>query len=874
MAGTLTPLMQQYMQIKEQYQDCLLLFRLGDFYEMFFEDAITASRELEIVLTGRDCGLSERAPMCGVPYHSVDAYIQRLIEKGYKVALCEQLTDPIPGKNLVERDVVRVITPGTVIEENMLEERRNNFLLCIYLEEQHIGFAYADVSTGGFFLGELQGEEAQAQLLDELARIQPTEILANDAVFLQAQLARRLSSSYYLQNYASWAFEEQSAAARLLRHFNVASLEGFGCAQMRYGIAAAGAMLSYLEETQKNALMHIHTIRVMRRASYMLLDAATRRNLELTKPLHFGGSKKNTLLSLLDETQTAMGGRMLRSHVEQPLLLQADIERRLNAVAELHANLIGRDQLKEALSAIYDIERLCSRIAYGTVHARDCAALRASLARLPGIIGIAGQFCAPALKEIADTLDPMEDILTLLCAAIVEDPPLSIKEGGVIRDGYNQEVDTLRDASRNGKQWLLDLEATEREATGIKNLRISFNKVFGYYIEVTKSYQNLVPYHYQRRQTLANAERYITPALKEMEETILGAQEKLVVLEGKLFAGIREVLTAGIERLQGVAALLAELDVYQSLASVAADRGYCRPRINNEGLLSIKNGRHPVVERGDKAGFIPNDAFLDQNDNRLIILTGPNMAGKSTYMRQVALISLMAHMGSFVPAEEANIPLTDRIFTRVGASDDLASGQSTFMVEMSEMANILHSATPNSLLILDEIGRGTSTFDGLSIAWAVLEFIADPGRCGAKTLFATHYHELTELEGRLQGVKNYRITVKEVGEDILFLRKIMRGGADKSFGIQVARLAGLPNSVLKRAKELLKALERADINRINSKKLLPDEPQQQLSLLADGQKDDLLQELMQLDVDSLSPIDALNTLNTLHQRAKMIQRSR
>ncbi|MDR1619103.1 MAG: DNA mismatch repair protein MutS [Clostridiales bacterium] len=874
MAGNnITPLMRQYLALKEKYQDCLLLFRLGDFYEMFFEDAITASRELEIVLTGKDCGLEERAPMCGVPYHSVNTYIRRLIEKGYKVALCEQLSDSTPGQGLVERDVVRVITPGTVIEETMLDENANNYLLSIYLEGEDAGLAYADVSTGGSFVGELHGDLTFSQLMDELARIQPTEIIANDALFLQSGLVKRLSGSCcFLQNYAHWAYEEQAALRRLLRHFDVASLDGFGCSDMHYAICAAGALMAYLEETQKNALSHIHSMRFIRQTDYLMMDAATRRNLELTKPLHFEGSKKNTLLNLLDETQTAMGGRMLKTFIEQPLQDIGRINDRLEAVEDLGTNIIQRDALREALSSIYDIERLCSRIAYGTVNARDCAALRASLWKLPVIIDITKGFQAASLLKIADATDPLEDIKDLLARAIVDEPPLSIQAGNIIRKGYNAQVDALNDAKTNGQQWIADLETSEREATGIKNLRVSYNKVFGYYIEVTKSYQNLVPYHYQRRQTLANAERYITPALKEIEESILGAQEKCETLEAQLFGEIREILGGAIARLQDTAARMAELDVYQSLSRVASEKGYVRPAITNDGVIDIKNGRHPVVERANKGQFIQNDSYLDNENNRLIILTGPNMAGKSTYIRQVALITLMAHIGSFVPADQASICMTDRIFTRVGASDSLAAGQSTFMVEMSEMANILHNSTAHSLLLLDEIGRGTSTFDGLSIAWAVLEHIADPTLCGAKTLFATHYHELTELEGKLSGVKNYRITVKEMGDDIIFLRKIMRGSADKSFGVQVAKLAGLPESVLKRARELLHALEQADINKTASRHLGLDkgEPHLQLSLFNKGQKEALLMELSKLDIDALSPIQALNTLNDMHQRAKAI----
>ncbi|MDL2258351.1 DNA mismatch repair protein MutS [Eubacteriales bacterium OttesenSCG-928-K08] len=873
MPGSLTPLMRQYLDLKEQYKDCLLFFRLGDFYEMFFEDAITASKELEIVLTGRDCGLEERAPMCGVPYHSVEGYISRLIEKGFKVAICEQMSDPALSKGLVERDVVRVITPGTIIEETMLDESKNNFLVSLFFDNNSVGYAYADVSTGCFYLGELNGESYQTQLIDELARIQPSEILANDSLFLQAGLIRRLSSSYYMQNYAGWAYEEKNARERLLSHFQTASLDGFGCAQLRHGICAAGALLAYLSQTQKNAMEHIRSIQVIQKSDFMVLDSSTRRNLELTKPLHYGGSKKSTLLHLLDKTKTAMGSRLIRAWLEQPLQNRGEIEFRLAAVGELKENLIQRGVLREALGEIYDIERLCSRIAYNTINARDCVALKTSLLRLPTLIEHTLLCEAQLLKSTGESIDPLEDILSLLQSAIVDEPPLSVKEGGVIKAGYNEQVDELNNISEHGRSWLVSMEAKEREATGIKNLKIGFNKVFGYYIEVTKSYQSLVPYHYHRKQTLANAERYITPELKEIEDKILGAKDRLATLEYTLFTQIREKLLGVIPRLQHTAALIAQLDAVQALAQVASDHNYCRPGIADDGEISIVNGRHPVVERYVKDGFIPNNASLDQHENRLIILTGPNMAGKSTYMRQVALIVLLAHIGSFVPADEASICIVDRIFTRVGASDDLAAGQSTFMVEMSEMANILHNATPKSLLLLDEIGRGTSTFDGLSIAWAVLEHIAQTKRCRAKTLFATHYHELTELEGKLEGVRNYRTAVKEAGEDILFLRKVLRGGADKSFGIQVARLAGLPDEVIKRAREILRQLESADINRATSKKTNYEEPQQQLSLLSGAQKDTLIKALALMDVDSLTPLDALNQLNELHQEAKRIQKN-
>lgn len=870
MPANVTPMMEQYLRLKEKYGDCLLFFRLGDFYEMFFEDALTASRELEIVLTGRDCGLEERAPMCGVPYHAVDSYIARLIEKGYKVALCAQLTDPALSKGLVERDVVRVYTAGTVIEESMLDERANNYIVSLYYFDGGVGLACCDVSTGSFSVSEFQQDERADALMDELVRISPNEIIANDALFLQEPLVRRIQAMYRMSCQDGRNFEPAKAQGRLLRHFNVASLASFGCDKMALAIPAAGALIAYLEETQKNSLSHIRKITVLRRNLYMALDASTRRNLELTKPLHFEGSKRSTLLYLLDKTETSMGARLLRAYIEQPLQNIDEINARLDAVGELAEDMQSREALRGALDSIYDIERLCSRIAYGTINARDCVALRASLAKLPQVMELTGKLQSAAYLRIASRLDAMEDIRALLEAAIIDEPPVGVKDGGIIKSGYHDEVDTLREASENGKGWLARMEADERAATGIKNLKIGYNRVFGYYIDITKSYQHLVPYNYQRKQTLANSERYITPELKELEETITGAEEKLIQLEYELFVKIRETLAACIERLQNDAALIAELDVYCALAKAAFDNDYCRPKMLTNGAISITDGRHPVVERAIKDGFVPNNTQLDQKDNRLLILTGPNMAGKSTYLRQVALTVLMAHIGSFVPAKKASISVVDRIFTRIGASDNLASGQSTFMVEMSEVALILNSATPRSLLILDEIGRGTSTFDGLSIAWAVLEYIADPARCGAKALFATHYHELTELEGRLPGIKNYRISVKEVGEDIIFLRRIVRGSADKSFGVQVARLAGLPGDVIARAKELLVQLEAADINReIMNTCVREQGDEQQLTLFGSPKADDIVETLQNLDVNALTPMEAMNTLYDLHMRAKL-----
>lgn len=864
MAQNLTPMMRQYVELKEKYSDCLLFFRLGDFYEMFFDDAKTASKELELVLTGRDCGLPERAPMCGVPYHSVDIYINRLIDKGYKVAICEQLEDPALAKGLVTRDVIRIITPGTVIEERMLDEGKNNYIASIHFEKSAIGLAYADVSTGGFFTCELRGSSAMVQLSDELARLQPTQIIADESLFAQQVLTKRISSQYYLERYKDKAFQLASACDHLQRHFRIASLRGFGCDALPAAVSAAGALMQYLEETQKNALSHIQNLRVLNRSAYMNLDVSTRRNLELTQPLQHGGSKKSTLLYLLDQTKTAMGSRMLRDWIDRPLQRLEEINRRLSAVSTMFQDMPFRKSLQQRLGGIYDIERLCSRIVYGTINARDCVALRNSLLCLPAIrellLGLGEQ--STALGDIAQDLDEMEDIAALLQSAICEEPPAGVKDGGIIRDGYHQEVDELRAIEHGSRQWLSEFEQNEREKTGIRNLKVGFNRVFGYYIEITKSNLSQAPYHYERKQTLANAERFITPELKEMEQKILGAGERLVALEYELFLEIREALLKVMSRLQRNAALLAELDVYQSFAEVAAANHYCCPTMRTDGTIRILNGRHPVVERTLQGDFVPNDVLLDNADSRLLIITGPNMAGKSTYMRQVALITLMAHLGSFVPASEAEISLVDRIFTRVGASDDLSAGQSTFMVEMSEMANILNNATENSLLILDEIGRGTSTYDGLSIAWAVLEHICDKTLCGAKSLFATHYHELTELEGKLQGVKNFRVSVKEIGEDILFLRKIVRGGGDKSFGIQVARLAGVPQAVLDRAKQILSDLEHADI--ANMDHVLPIQCERAQSEAAkDAMETKVIAFLRQLDIDHLTPLEALNQLYSL-----------
>lgn len=852
-------MMRQYLEMKEQHPDCLLFFRLGDFYELFFEDAVTASRELELVLTGRNCGREERAPMCGVPFHSVDNYIDRLIAKGYKVAICEQLTDPTLSKGLVERGIVRIVTPGTVTDSSALDEKANNYVLALSKGGSgKLGFSAADVSTGAFSLGEIEDDAQNTHLFEELARIQPTEIIVSDAVAEDGNLIKKLKGAYYVYGYAKWAFDPETARKNVLSHFKLADLSGYGCEDMTEGISAAGALLAYLNETQKNALQHINAISVYRRSNFMVLDEATRRNLELTKPIREGRSvKKSTLMGLLDRTKTAMGGRMLRNWINQPLTSRRAINARLDAVAAFAEDMILRAAVGEALDRVHDLERLCSRLSYGTLNARDALSLKNSLAVIPAIrndILLSGH---QALVSIAEQLDPMTALHDILENAVAEDPPAVITEGGIIKTGYNSQIDELRQAATDGKDWLNRLEEEERSATGIKNLKIGFNRVFGYYIEVTKSNYALVPLRYERKQTLANAERFVTPELKELEDKILGAQDRCIALEYEVFLGIRKILTDHIDRIKRNAELLAELDCYRSLASVAESYGYIRPNITDSDRLHIVDGRHPVVERS-VTGFVPNDTLLDR-ENRVMVITGPNMAGKSTYMRQVALITLMAHIGSFVPAKKAEIPLTDRIFTRVGASDDLSFGQSTFMVEMSETANILNNATARSLVLLDEIGRGTSTYDGLSIAWAVVEYICDASKIGAKTLFATHFHELSELEGLLNGVVNYRITAREVGEDVVFLRKVVRGGTDKSFGIQVARLAGIPQPVIARAKEILRKLEAAEINRSveSAEKSAP--PRKYAAVLS---------ELASIKADELTPFEALGLLYELSEKAR------
>ena len=877
----LTPMMKQYMETKSQYQDCILFYRLGDFYEMFFEDALTASRELEITLTGKNCGQEEKAPMCGVPYHAVEGYLNRLVAKGYKVAICEQVEDPKTTKGIVKREVVRIVTPGTNLDTQALDETKNNYIMCIVYIADRYGVSVADISTGDYFVTEIPDS---AKLLDEIYRFSPSEIICNEAFYMSGVdmdgMKDRLGITIY--SLESWYFDDEVCRKKLLEHFEVSSFAGLGLADYDCGIISAGALLQYLLETQKNSLSNLTHITPYAAGKFMMIDSSTRRNLELCETLR-EKQKRGSLLWVLDKTKTAMGARTLRKYVEQPLIDKTEIIRRLDAVQELKEQAISREEIREYLSPVYDLERLITKIAYGSANPRDMTAFRSSLEMLPALLYILQEMKAELLKDLAVDLDPLEDLCILVKKAIREDPPIAMKEGNIINDGYNEEVDKLRRAKSDGKDWLAKLENDEREKTGIKNLKIKYNKVFGYYLEVTNSYKEMVPEYYTRKQTLANAERYITPELKELEDMILGAEDKLYALEYELYSEVRDLIASQIERIQKTAKAVAALDAFASLALVAERNNYVRPKINEKGVIDIKEGRHPVVERMiPNEMFISNDTYLDDKKHRISIITGPNMAGKSTYMRQTALIALMAQIGSFVPAKSANIGLSDRIFTRVGASDDLASGQSTFMVEMTEVANILRNATSKSLLILDEIGRGTSTFDGLSIAWAVIEYISDSRLLGAKTLFATHYHELTELEGKIDNVNNYCIAVKEKGDDIVFLRKIVKGGADKSYGIQVAKLAGVPELVIGRAKEIVEELSDEDItarvSEIASKervvkkkpkvKKYDDVDIAQMSLFDTVKDDDVLEELKNLDVGNMTPIDALNTIYRLQNKLK------
>ena len=864
---SLSPMMRQYMTIKEQFANAILFFRLGDFYEMFFEDAKLVSRELELVLTGKECGLPERAPMCGVPFHSAESYISRLVEKGYKVAICEQLSDPKTSKTLVERGVIRVVTPGTVIEQSMLDEKCNNYLLALCMQGQRAGIAYADVSTGECMAFEFAG--TPEALADELLRIGPKEILANEAAVMAcAGLSLPVQPSAYESD--AWQFARAQRA--VLAHFQAPSLDAFGLSEERLAVCAAGALLDYIEQTQKNAMEHLRVLRRYASGRYMVLDAAARRNLELTRSMR-RGSGRGTLLEMLDKTVTPMGARLLGSWVEQPLCVREPIERRLSAIETLKNAPTVLRAVREALKNVRDVERIVGRIAYNSLTPRHCLALGESFEAVYDLLSLLDGLQDPMLCEIRAQIDPLEDIAQRIRQMIQPDAPMTLADGGVIREGFDEELDSLRRAGAEGKQWISDMEQREREATGIKNLRIVFHKIFGYCIEVTKSFYDLVPLRYARRQTLANCERYVTPELQEMERKILGAADRAIRLEQELFAALKDYLAEGIERMQRTAEGLKTLDALHALATVALENNYVRPAITDDGKIDIRDGRHPVVERSlHDEMFVPNSTHMDTQGQRMMIVTGPNMAGKSTYMRQVALIVLMAHIGSFVPAKSASICLTDRIFTRIGASDDLAGGKSTFLVEMSETAQILRNATSRSLIVLDEIGRGTSTFDGLSIAWAVVAYLCGE-QVGSKTLFATHYHELTELEGRLEGVVNFRIAVKEHGEDIIFLRRIERGGADKSFGIHVARLAGVPHPVVARAQEILARLEIANVSQASiSANILEDNRKEQTQQvgLADFGALDLVEEVRALDVNSMTPMDALNALFRLREKARNI----
>ena len=877
--GKLTPMMQQYMQIKEENKDCILFYRLGDFYEMFFDDALTASKELEITLTGKNCGLEERAPMCGVPYHAVDSYLNKLVEKGYKVGICEQVEDPSQAKGIVKREIVRIVTPGTNISQQSLDDEKNNYLMCIFANDGSYGISFVDVTTGDFRTTSM---DSLAKVRDEIFKFEPAEIVCNDAFLISGMDFDYLKDkmSIVISSIEPYHFDEEQAEERIKRQFKVGNLEGLGLLDHPMGVIATGALLGYLHETQKSSLDHLMHIEAYETSEFMIIDSSSRRNLELCETLR-DKQKKGSLLWVLDKTKTAMGARTLRSYLEQPLIDKKKIEARLDMVEELKNNMICREELREYLNPIYDLERLISRVVYQTANPRDLIAFRSSLEMLPAIKTLLQDLSSPLVRELDEQLDPLTDICTLITESIEDEPPISIREGGMIKTGYDEQVDHLRNAKTEGKTWLAKIEEEEREKTGIKNLRIKYNKVFGYYLEVTNSYKDLVPEYYTRKQTLTNAERYITPELKELEETILGAEDKLTALEYEIFCKVRNQIAEQVVRIQHTAKAIAGLDVFASLALVAEQNNYVRPKMNEKGILEIKSGRHPVVEKMiTNDMFIENDTYLDNKNNRIAIITGPNMAGKSTYMRQNALIVLMAQVGSFVPAQSANIGIVDRIFTRVGASDDLASGQSTFMVEMNEVANILRNATSSSLLILDEIGRGTSTIDGLSIAWAVVEYISNPKILGAKTLFATHYHELTELEGKLSNVNNYCIAVKEKGDDIVFLRKIVSGGADRSYGIQVAKLAGVPDPVIERAKVICEELERANMSNLAAN--LPEIPSQhkaktkkpddvdlaQMSLFDTVKDDDIIEEIREIDLTNMTPFEAMSKLYEIQNKIK------
>ena len=865
-----SPMMQKYLETKEQYNDCILFYRLGDFYEMFFDDAILVSRELEITLTGKDCGLEERAPMAGIPYHAAENYIARLISKGYKVAICEQLEDPKTTKGIVKRGVIKVVTPGTVVESNMLEERKNNYIMSICKAGLYFGIAVSDISTGEFYSTEIKETNNFSLLMDEISRYSPAEIVANKMMNESEAEILKIKTRFpevYITSCDESYFSED--ISKTVQNFRLVDSKGNDIEKTDdklLSIASINALKEYITSTQMTDLSHINKVVIYSVSKYMSLDINARRNLEITEKLR-DRSKKGTLLWVLDKTSTSMGGRLLRRWLNDPLIDETEINKRLGAVEELKNDIMLRGEVIENLKKVYDIERLAGKMAYGNGTPRDMITLKNSLSRLPDIRQVLQNVNSEYLKEICQNIDELKDIHELIEKSIVDDPPMTTKDGGYIKLGYDENIDTLKHATTDGKSWLMKLEADEKEKTGIKSLKIGFNKVFGYYIEVTNLYKDMVPDTYIRKQTLTNGERYITEELKNMENQILGAEEKVIKLELEAFRQIREEIAGNVKRMQKTAEAISSLDVLTSFAQVAEEMNYCKPTINKDGILNIKEGRHPVIEKMLSSGeFVSNDTYLDTDQNRLAIITGPNMAGKSTYMRQVALITLMAQVGSFVPATEATIGVVDKIFTRVGASDDLSMGQSTFMVEMMEVASILKEATKNSLVILDEIGRGTSTYDGLSIAWAVAEYIADKEKCGAKTLFATHYHEMTTLEKEGNGIKNYSIAVKEKGEDIIFLRKIVEGGTDESYGVHVAKLAGVPKDVTKRANEILKSLERKSV--LKDKK-----PEKEDKKKVEGQFDmfnyklaEVAHELDMVNLNELTPIDALNTLVRIKEK--------
>lgn len=876
--SAITPMMKQYVAIKEQNPEAILFFRLGDFYEMFFQDAEIASKALEITLTARDGGNRTKVPMCGVPHHAAETYIARLIDKGFRVAVCEQVEDPRMSKGIVKREVTRIISPGTVMESGMLKESEYNFLVSVIKDELGYGICVSEVSTGYFAMTEITGMRAQTRLFDEISRIKPVECILPEELKDNREFIVKLGglSKISLNFYNQAAFHYKNAYKSLLNHFATSTLEGFGCESFKLGIRAAGGLLAFLNETQKVSLTQINKILPYTTENYMLLDAATRRNLELTQTLR-DNQRKGSLLWVLDQTVTAMGARLLKLWIEQPLIDIKLIRKRLDAIEELANSAFLRTDLRKLLDKVYDLERLAGRIAYGNANARDIIALKVSLEILPALAQLLKEVKSESIAFIFDSFDCLEDVTAMIDSAIHDEPPLSIRDGRIIKAGYSEEVDKLRNASTDGKNWIAALESRERERTGIRSLKVGFNKVFGYYLEITNAKLNVVPDDYIRKQTLSNAERFLTPELKEYENLILGAEDRVTQLEYDLFCSVRNQINSEVPRIQKLASIVSMLDVFQSMAEAAIQNNYVKPLLNDSGLMDIQNSRHPVVEKvlGDEP-FVPNDVYLDSAEHRFDIITGPNMAGKSTFMRQVALISLMAQIGSFVPAQQANLCIIDRIFTRVGASDDLSTGQSTFMVEMNEVASILNNATAKSLVILDEIGRGTSTFDGLSIAWAVAEYILDPNKIGAKTLFATHYHELTELADIFPGVQNHSIAVKEKGEDIIFLRKIIPGGADRSYGIQVARLAGLPNEVLLRAKEILSTLETTEDLAKGQREVAAGRKKQsqhfektQLRMFEEPKMvHPVIEEITGLDVLNLTPIEALNILYRLHTKAK------